>query len=156
MGKWLDLAARLEADVRDNRDNRDESPRFGAYVPNVPNVPASLPPSVTIGLNRLSKMAAPPLQRPEAWPLVVSDALGLARNGWAAKALALGWSPLDLFGAVTDRGGYADADGLAVWLEGRPVLAISDTYASVGDGGGRAYFNRSTRLGTTLLWDIGR
>jgi hypothetical protein len=111
---------------------------------------------MTKGLNRLSKMAAPPLQRPEVWPFVVSDALGLARDGWAAKALALGWDSLDLFGAVTDPDGCDNADGLAVWLGGRPVLAICATYASVGDGAGRAYFNRSTRLGTTLLWEIGR
>jgi len=93
---------------------------------------------------------------PAAWAEVVADAVQLASDGWATKALALGWSPLDLFGAVTDRDSYADADGLAVWLGGRPVLAICATYASVGDGMGRAYFNRSTRLGTTLLWDIGK
>ena len=115
-----------------------------------------LPAACADGLRRLGSMPAPRLLYPDRWPLVVTDALGLARNGWAAKALALGWSLLDLFGAVTDRGGYADADGLAVWLEGRPVLAISDTYASVGNGTGRAYFNRSNRLGTTLLWEIGR
>jgi hypothetical protein len=68
----------------------------------------------------------------------------------------LGWLPLDLFGAVTERDGYKDADGLAVWLGGRPVLAICATHASVGDGTGRAYFNRCDRLATTLLWEIGR
>jgi len=156
MGKWLDLAARLEADVRDNRDNRDESPRFGANVPNVPNVPASLPPSVTNGLNRLGKMAAPPLQRPEAWPLVVSDALGLARDGWAAKALALGWTPVELFGAVTAIDGDPEGDGLAVWLRGRPIMAICETYVAVEDLGGRSYYNRRQADGAMLIWDIGR
>ena len=101
-------------------------------------------------------MAAPRLIRPEAWPVAVSDALGLAQAGWASKALALGWSAEDLFGAVTDRDGYADADGLAVWLCGRPVLAICETFASVGHEMGRAYFNRSDRLGDTLLWEVGR
>ncbi len=93
---------------------------------------------------------------PKAWRQVTRDALSIARDGWAAKALALGWSPLDLFGAVTDRDGYADADGLAVWLGGRPIFAIWETHASVGDGVGWAFFNRCNRLGTTLLWDIGR
>ena len=68
--------------------------------------------------------------------------------------MALGWADLDVFGAVTDRDGYDDADGLAAWLDGRPLLAICATYASVGNGTGRPYFNRSNRLGTTLLWDI--
>ncbi len=155
MGKWMDLAAQLEAasDTGDNRDDRDNSP---PNVPNVPNVPAKLPADIRAGLISLKSMASPRLILPEGWPGAVSDALALARDGWVTKALALGWSPLDLFGAVTDRDGYADADGLAVWLGGRPVLAICATYASVGDGTGRAYFNRCNRLGDTLLWEIGR
>ncbi|HXH00242.1 MAG TPA: hypothetical protein VNI79_07505 [Sphingomicrobium sp.] len=101
-------------------------------------------------------MATPRLILPEVWPGVVSDALSLARDGWASKALALGWAPLDLFGAVTERDGQADADGLAVWLGGQTVLAICATYASIGNGDGRAYFNRCNRLGTKFLWDIGK
>ena len=155
MGKWMDLAAQLEAasDTGDNRDNRDNR---CANVPIVPNVPVKLPPDIRAGLIALKSMAAPRLILPEGWPAAVADALMLARDGWVSNALALGWSPLDLFGAVTDRDGYSGADGLAVWLGGRPVLAICDTYASVGDGIGRAYFNRASRLGETLLWDIGK
>jgi len=111
---------------------------------------------VTNGLNRLSKMAAPPLQRPEAWPLVVSDALGLARDGWAAKALALGWSPRDLFGAVPDPAGDPAGDSLAVRLSGRRVMALCGTYAVVEDvGGGRSYFTRREAEGAVLLWQLG-
>lgn len=157
MGKWLELAARLEAEGSgDNRDNRDDSPIFRPNVPIVPNVPASLPPTVAAGLKKLRAMAAPHLQRPELWPLVVSDALGLARDGWAAKALALGWSPLDLFGAVTDAAGDPYSDGLAVWLGGRKLLAITATTATVEDGEGRAYYNRREEVGAALLWEIGR
>ena len=95
--------------------------------------------------------------RPDLWPLVVADALGLARDGWAAKAMALGWTDPDLFGAVPDPDGDPAGDGLAVWLGGRKLLAITAEYAVAEDvGGGRSYFNRSTRLGTTLLWDIGK
>lgn len=154
MGKWLDLAAKLEADERDNRDDRDESPPIG---PNVPNVPASLPPSTTNGLNQLRKMAAPNLYRPERWPLVVSDALRLARDGWAAKALALGWSELDLFGAVPDRDGDPDADGLAVKLGGRTILALCGTFATVSSGGAvRTYLHRGNNDGAVLIWALGR
>lgn len=155
MGKWMDLAAEIEAAsaIWDKRDNRDNS---RPNVPNVPNVPPKLPPDIRAGLITLKSMAAPRLVLPEGWPAAVSDALGLARDGWVTAAFALGWSPLDLFGAMTDRNGQADADGLAVWLGGRPVLAIAATYASVGDGIGRAYFNRSTCFAETLLWDVGR
>lgn len=153
MGKWLDLAAKLEADERDNRDDRDESPPIG---PNVPNVPASLPPSITNGLNQLRKMAAPNLYRPERWPLVVSDALRLARDGWAAKALALGWSELDVFGAVPDRDGDSYADGLAVWLGGRKLLALCASFAvATDDDGGRSYFYRREAPSAVLMWALG-
>ncbi|MCA1653676.1 MAG: hypothetical protein ABR588_05955 [Sphingomicrobium sp.] len=102
-------------------------------------------------------MAAPRLRRPEAWPAVVSDALGLARYGWAAKALALGWSPFELFGAVPDATSDPAADGLAVWLAGRKLLAITADYAAADDGdGGRSYFNRREAHGAVLLWDLGR
>lgn len=157
MGKWLELAARLEAEgTGDNRDDRDNSPHFAPNVPNVPNVPDSLPVSVSAGLRRLRSMAAPKLLRPEVWPRVVSDALRLARDGWATKALALGWSPLDLFGAVPDADGDPHSAGLAVWLAGRKLLAISAMTATVEDGEGRAYFNRREQVGAKLLWELGR
>ena len=155
MGKWMDLAAELEAaaGTEDDRDERDKSP---PNVPIVPNVPANVPPDLRRGLVALKSMAAPRIVRSEEWPEVMSDALRLASDGWATKALALGWEPLDLFGAVVDRDGYNFDPGLAVWLRGRPVLAIASTYASVSDGTGRAYFNRCLRRATTLLWDVGR
>lgn len=152
MGKWMDLAAKLEAEsgTGDSRDHRDNN------RPIVSIVPADLPPDIQAGLTGLKAMAAPRLLRPEVWPGVVSDALSLAGNGWVSNALALGWCPLDLFGAVTDRDGHNDADGLVLWLRDRPVLMMTSAYACVGDDTGRSYFNRCLRLGDTLLWDIGR
>ena len=116
-----------------------------------------LPAACADGLRRLRSMPRPRLVRPGSWPTVVSDALCLARDGWAAKALALGWEPLDLFGAVPDSAGDPYSDGLAVWLEGRPVLALTAEYAVADDGnGGRSYFNRMVRTGACLLWDLGQ
>ncbi len=157
MGKWLDLAARLEADSGDNRDNRDNSPTFGANVPIVPNVPASLPPSIVDGLARLTDAPAPRLIVPDAWPIAVADALRLASDGWAEKALAMGWAQLDLFGAVPDREGDPYADGLAVKLGGRTILALCATFATVSSGGAaRTYLHRGNNEGAVLLWDLGR
>ncbi len=128
-----------------------------SQVSQLPQVaPLPLPTALRDGLSLLCSMRTPCLAEPDRWPVAVSDALRLAREGWAAWSLALGWSPLDLFGATRDRDGYADTDGLVVWLGGRRVLVICATYASVRNEIGRAYFNRSTRLGTTLLWDIGK
>jgi hypothetical protein len=157
MGKWLELAARLEADGWDNRDNRDNSPGFAANVPNVPNVPASLPPSVVEGLAQLANAPAPRLIVPDAWPVAVADALRIASDGWADKAFALGWSELDLFGAVPDREGDPDADGLAVKLGGRTILALCANFATVTSGGTvRAYLHRGNNDGAVLMWALGR
>ena len=156
MGKWLDLAAKLEADGGDNRDIRDNSPSIGPNVPNVPNVPASLSPSIAEGLARLANSAAPRLIVPDAWPVAVADALRLASDGWAAKALALGWSELDLFGAVPDRNGDPDADGLAVKLGGRTILALCASFATVTTGGpARNYLHRGNNDGAVLMWALG-
>lgn len=157
MGKWLDLAARLEADGGDNRDVRDNSPAFPPNVPIVPNVPASLPPSVVEGLAQMANAPAPRLIVPDAWPVAVADALRLASDGWAEKALALGWSELDLFGAVPDRNGDPYADGLAVKLGGRSILALCASFATVTSGGtGRAYLYRGNNERAVLMWALGR
>jgi len=114
-----------------------------------------LPAACADGLRRLPSMPSPRLVRPDLWPVVVSDALGLACDGWAAKAMALGWTDLDLFGAVPNRDGDPAGEGLAVWLAGRRLLALCSTYAVVEDvGGGRSYFNRRQAKGAVLLWRL--
>ena len=156
MGKWLDLAAQLEAGsgTRDNRDIRDNSLGLTPNVSIVPNVLAPLPASVIDGVNLLQKMPAPRLLRPDAWPIAVADAVKLACDGWAANALALGWSPLQIFGAITDPEGDPFGDGLVVWLAGRKLLAISDATATVEDGNGFAFYHLHDLSGARLLWEI--
>jgi hypothetical protein len=83
----------------------------------------------------------------------LSDATALAAQGWAARAFALGWSERDLFGAVDDPDGGPDGDGLAVWLGGRRLAMLSDTFALVEEGQGKSYFNRKGHDGTRLLWE---
>lgn len=130
---------------------------FDPFAGDPPALIPELPAACVNGLRRLQSMPSPSLMRPDLWPLVVSDAISLARDGWAAKALALGWSPLDVFGAVPDCEGDPAGDGLAVWLAGRRLLAICEPHAVVDDGnGGRSYFNRRTVDGACLLWMLGR
>ena len=152
---WRDYGA--GGPTCDNSDNRDKRSSEGlghrCFVPNVSFV-RGLPPTISTGLKALRSMAAPRLCRPEAWPAVVSDALSLANDGWAAKALALGWSDLDLYGAVSNAGGDPYSDGLAAWLGGRKLLAICSTFAIAEDGNGRAYFNRCEQVGAKLLWEL--
>jgi len=109
------------------------------------------------GLTWLENAPAPRVGCPEEWPEIVADALRLARDGWAEQALALGWTPLDLFGAVTDRRADPAGDGLAVKLSGRKLLAISEGFATVENGPhGRAYLHRSNNAGARPLWELGR
>ncbi len=134
---------------------KGSKPPFDPFGGDLTGYLEELPSELSAGLRRLTTMRAPRLIHPEVWPTTVADAVRLVREGWASKALSLDWLPLDLFGAVTDRDGDPGADGLAVWLDGRNLLAITAEYAVVDDGnGGRSYFNRCNRLGETLLWNI--
>jgi hypothetical protein len=100
-------------------------------------------------------MQAPRVRNTQAWRQAVSDALSLANEGWASRALALGWSPLDLFGAVSDPKGCPHDDGLAAWLDGRKLSMLSATFALVEADGCKSYFNRHDRGGARLLWEFG-
>ena len=119
--------------------------------------PLLLPPAVADGLTLLRSMRAPRLAQPDRWPVAASDALRLASDGWAAKAIALGWSQLDLFGAVPAPDGDPDADGLAVKLGGRTVLAICASFATVSSSGvARTYLHRGNNAGAVLMWALSR
>ena len=157
MGKWLDLAARLEAGDGggDNRDERDESPPIGPIVPNVLH---GLPADVLRGLAALPKMAAPRITRPDVWPTVVADAVRLAAEGWATQALALGWKDKELFGTCGLPGGDSTQEGLAVWLAGRRVLLLDalSCIVDVGAGTKAVFYGRSVRPGGVFIWDLGK
>ena len=143
--------------------NAPTAPAKGAKAPSDPfeGEPTGrftgMPSELSDGLRRLAIMPAPRLINPEAWPTAVSGALGLARDGWAEKALTLGWPALDLFGAVPDPAGDPEGDGLAVWLSGRKVLVLDEMCAVSGDAnGGRFYFHRPRAAGAVLMWNLGR
>lgn len=144
----------------DNSDKRDDSPETEAPPPpnvsNVANVTA-LPAEVRRGLTYLANAPAPRVRCPDIWPEVIADALRLASEGWAARALALGWSPLDLFGAIPQAGGDPEGDGLAVKLRGRQVLALCASFAIVGEGNcERAFLYRPNNPAAVPLWNLGR
>jgi hypothetical protein len=123
---------------------------------------SGLPASIDRSL-ALLKILPPPtrLEHPHYWRGVVDDALSIADEGWAAIALACGWSVADLFG-VGPRDDWEFA-GLAVWLNGRSIVTINAEWAIAGEGKQRFYFVRgSMGHGThptvtpVLLWEFGR
>lgn len=152
MGKWRELAEQLEG-----HDNSDDSANWSVHAPNVTNVTNvnDLSPAIVTGLKRLGAMQAPRVRNTQAWRQAVSDALRLANEGWASRALALGWSALDLFGAVSDPKGCPHDDGLAAWLDGRKLSMLSATFALVEANGCKSYFSRHDRGGARLLWEFG-
>ncbi len=151
MGSWRDAAAAAMG----------EGVHFAA-PPAVENF--GLPDDLAAALRRLEVMPAPrKLQQPANWRGVVADAMVLARDRWAAKAMALGWTVGDLFG-VGKRTDW-DFQGLAVWLDGRRIIMLDEKQAIVVSNSGdfRAAFVRGgMRHGThptispVLLWDFGR
>lgn len=148
MGNWRDVAAaaasrRIEpAQVRLTHD---------------------LPADLVAGLRLLEQLPTPPkLEQQASWRPVVADALRLANEGWAERAMALGWSACDLFGI-----GPADDwefSGLAVWLAGRAMVTL-DGATAVADGGnglGSIFIRGGMGHGThpaitpVLLWEFAR
>ena len=102
------------------------------------------------------------LEKAGNWRGVITDALTIAREGWVAQAIALGWNAGDLFG-VGPRDDW-DFQGLAVWLGGSSIVLLDERKAVAIDGNGeRRYFVRGgMRHGThpsiepVMLWDFGR
>lgn len=117
-----------------------------------------LPVEVVAGLHELRDRRPPPITRPEVWQEIVDDAVTLAIDGSAGRALDQGWDVLDLFGV-----GARDSDafeGLAVWLARRGVVEITVWTARTTCGATfyREAFGRpnSPRLPAVPLWQFGR
>lgn len=149
---WRDyLAAAQAAEPHDDRDDTDDR---GANVPNVPNV---IHDAIAAGVMRIQAMPPPRNADRRAWQGAVGDSVALVNDGWAAAALGLGWSPLDLFGGQVAKSGDPHADGLAVWLQGRRVVALTADHAvAIDANGGRHFFNRPRSPGAVMLWSLGR
>jgi len=122
-----------------------------------------LPDDLAASLRRLEMMPAPrKLDKPANWRGVVADAMTLARDRWAAKAMALGWTAGDLFG-IGLRDDW-DFQGLAVWLDGRQIVMLDEKQAIVAAASKdrRFAFTRGgMRHGThpvgssVMLWEFG-
>lgn len=147
MASWRDVAAAVLA----------EEPSAGPVIDRY-----GLSPDLYASLARLAKLPPPPkLSQDSNWPEVVSDALRIAREGWAAVALSLGWTVADLFG-VGQRDSW-DFEGLATWLRGRQIVALDERICLAGDAKPLAIFERGgPRHGRmpvvvpVMIWEFGR
>lgn len=148
MGSWRDIAAAAQ---RQDPEPVPTTETFG------------LPDDLAGALRRLETLPPPrKIENVEIWRRVVADALRIARDRWAVKALAMGWTVGDLFG-VGPRDDW-DFQGLAAWLDGMRIVMLDDVQAISTDNAGKnRYFIRGgMRHGThptitpVMLWDFGR
>lgn len=150
MGSWRDVAAA----VAQRREQHAVTPPVAETF--------GLPDHLAASLRALEYMPAPSkIEQADSWRGIVRDALGITRGGWAANAMALGWSAGDLFG-IGPRNDW-EFSGLAVWLRGRSIVLLDQQRAIVADGDQRAAFTRGgmghgthPTVTPVMLWEFGR
>jgi len=109
------------------------------------------------GVARLRTMDIPDCFSAERWRYMVDDADAFLKQ-WGVTAVNLGWSTHDLFGvhpaAPTAR---FDAMGLIPLLHGNPVIALTETTATLrGSSGSIQRFSRIHKVRGIYLWEIER
>jgi hypothetical protein len=91
------------------------------------------------------------------WRQFVEDAAQFLDGDWPAKARALGWGPLDLFGADR-RKPFARVDrmGLLWLMAGRRLVALTAESATIETAiGGRLNYRRvPNNSGRVLAWSL--
>jgi hypothetical protein len=102
--------------------------------------------------------AQPPADVPNGrWHRFIDDCEMFLDSGWARRAAALEWVPLELFGC--DRAkpfARVSRQGLLWLLNGRPLLALTGDIAAIaGSTGGRLiYYRRPAEPGQVLVWEL--
>ncbi|WP_426262992.1 hypothetical protein [Sphingomonas sp. PWP1-2] len=147
MGNWREVAARALA------EQGEAAPAVDRY---------GLEADLHRNLSRLANLSPPAkLSADSNWREVVQDALRIAREGWAATALSLGWTVADLYG-VGERDSW-DFEGLAAWLRGRRIVALDERICLAGEVRPWDIFERGGPcrgrmpvVVPVMLWDFGR
>ncbi len=159
MGRYLELARKVAqkapATPYDINDINDKSPSSSGLV--TPERDTNVPDVWSQGFLQLDPFCAPrDVPRPH-WLRFIGDFRDFLQSGWAEKAHALGWSSLDLFGCHPTRP-YArlDQKGLLWLLQGRPIVALTDTIAMIDVGRDDHHsFNRQlVRDEAVLAWEV--
>jgi hypothetical protein len=103
-------------------------------------------------------VATPPCDiSPKRWLRFIDDCGRFLDEGWAERAEALGWGPLDLFGCDRIRPfARIDRAGLLWFLNGQKLLALADNAAAIAtSSGGSLTFRRSpNEPGRVLAWEL--
>jgi hypothetical protein len=108
-------------------------------------------------LARLDQNNPPGDVPPRRWLRLMHDCGRFLDGEWAARAVALSWGPLDLFGCDPEKPfARVSRQGLLWLLDGRPLLALTgDTAAIANSTGGRfTYYRRPPEPGQVLVWEL--
>lgn len=116
-----------------------------------------LPAAWIDGVARLRTMDIPDCFSAERWRHIVDDADAFLKQ-WGVTAANLGWSAHDLFGVHPAAPAVRfDAMGLIPLLHGNPVIALTETTATLrGNSGSIQRFSRTHKVRGICLWEIGR
>ena len=163
MGKWLDLAARLEEEAGACANSADSaiSPPMRPNGTNDPIGRASATPrpqlqGVAGGWANLIGACdvnhCPSSIQPQRWREILADADAFLQQ-WGEQAAAFGWTDMDLFSVPPgpERWGRG---GLIIALGGRPVIAITEQTATIPNQSGPPHrYQRREKFGAVMLWD---
>lgn len=108
-------------------------------------------------LARLDPARPPCDVSPMRWLCFIDDCGWFIDEGWAARAEALGWGPLDLFGCNRDKPfARISRAGLLWLLAGRKLSALTaDTAAITTPSGGHVtFYRRQLETGGVLAWEL--
>ncbi len=116
-----------------------------------------LPASWIEGAAHLRAMDIPDCFSAERWRYIVDDADAFLKQ-WGVAAANLGWSAHDLFGVHPAAPAVRfDAMGLIPLLHGNPVIALTETTATLrGSSGSIQRFSRIHKVRGICLWEIGQ
>ena len=103
-------------------------------------------------LARLDPNKPPSGVSPHRWQRFIDDCGRFLDGGWADKAAALGWGPLQLFGCDRKRPYYVPHRGLLWEVNGGTVVDLRRDRAIVEIKGARRSHNRVGRI--VLAWEL--
>jgi hypothetical protein len=108
-------------------------------------------------LARLDPTRPPCDISPRRWLRFIDDCGRFIDEGWAARAEALGWGPLDLFGCDRMKPfARLDQAGLLWLIDGQKLLALTaDTAAIATPSGSKlTFYRRQLETGGAPAWEL--
>jgi hypothetical protein len=119
---------------------------------------AGLPCEWAAALARLDPARPPCDVSPMRWLRFIDDCGRFLDDGWARRALVLGWGPLELFGCNRDKPSARISQAGLVWLlEGRKLVALTAETAAIAtqSGGKLNFYRRQLETGGVPAWELG-